>query len=286
MTIKKLICLVIFGLLLMGCSSTSVELDATATTQNTVLPTETRTPLPTATNTAIPSQIPTPIPTLPPEQADKLLKELLWNNPDCSAPCFWGVTPEKTTFSEAVNIFASLGLQLEKTNTENTQEFYATNYHIESELEVTIILTVQDNTIKALGAGMNIYTETGRPRKWSAYSPENLIQRYGSPSKVDFFLGRVTPTPTHSMVLYFDDVDLIVSYSGVNFLNNKNTLELCPLINEVNFMKIWMGKEPRHPPPVGVSLEQATSLRMDGFSKLLTGDPNKACFNLKDEAFP
>lgn len=70
------------------------------------------------------------------------------------------------------------------------------------------------------------------------------------------------------------------------FLKNPNTLELCPLINKVDFIKFWMGDEPQYPPSPSVSLEEATSLTMKEFSNLMTGDPKKACFNLKEEAFP
>lgn len=274
--------LLVLSISLVSCTSNAV-----------VTPTNVLSPLPVlGTPTFIITPTKTQIPTLPPTltllQANEKIRAYLQSSIDCPAPCFWGITPKKTTLKEATNIFASLGLELEQTNAENNQEFYATHYDIEKGFETTIILTVQDGIVKTLGAGMNVPSENGTQRKWAAYSPENLIQRYGSPSKVDFFLGRVSPTPTHSMVLYFDNIDLIVSYSrsGMNFFNNSTTLDLCPLINEVNFIKIWMGNEPRHPPPAGVPLEKATSLTLEGFSKLILGNPNKACFNLKDEAFP
>jgi hypothetical protein len=81
---------------------------------------------------------------------------------------------------------------------------------------------------------------------------------------------------------------LIILYIGRagEFLKNKDTLELCPLTNKPFFIKFWMGDEPRYPPPPSVPLEQATTLTLEDFSKLMLGEPNKACFKLKDEAFP
>lgn len=243
---------------------------------------------PTFTSTPTETSTPTLPPTLTPLQANEKIRAYMQEVVDCPAPCFWGIAPGQTQFAEATNIFSFLGLQLEQTNARDNQKFYAANYHPEEGLEISIILTVQDSIIKALDVGMNIPSETGVSRKWSAYSPETLTRRYGAPSRVEFSLGRAAPNPSHSMILYFENVDMIILYLGQwdGFLKNSDTLELCPLTNEVDFIKIWMGNEPRYPPPPNVPLEEATSLTIEEFSKLLTGDPDKACFSLKDEAFP
>jgi hypothetical protein len=241
---------------------------------------------PTFTVTSTETVTPTLPATLTPLETNERIKTYLQKTVGCLAPCFWGITPEKTTFDEAMNIISSIGLRLEKTNARDNQEFYATTYHIEKGFEITVIFTVQDDIIKTLDAGINVPAEVSIPRKWSAYSPETLISEYGTPSKVEFFLGRVTPTPTHSMILYFENAELIIAYIGSNLLNISPQLEFCPLTNQVENIQIWLGKNPRHPPIQGVSLEEATSLTLEDFSKLMLGDPNKACFNLKDKAFP
>jgi hypothetical protein len=248
-----------------------------------VSPTLTITPTETEMST------PTQPATLTPLQANEKIRTLLQEPIDCSAPCFWGITPQQTTFAEATNIFASLGLQPIHTLTQNSQEFYDTDYQTEEGLEVSIILTVQDDIVKTLDAGMNVPREVTIPRKWSAYSPETLVKRYGTPSRVEFSLTDIYPNngANGSMMMYFDNVDMIVLYNGTeeNFLKDQKSFNLCPLNNGIDFVKIWMGEELRHPPLSLVPLEQATSLTLDDFSKLMLGDPNKACFNLKDEPF-
>lgn len=241
------------------------------------------------TFTVTPAEVVTP--TLPatftPLEAGEKIRAYLQESENCLAPCFWGITPEHTTLTEAANIFASLRLELEQTNVRDNQEFYATNYHIEKGFEISIILTVQDGIIKTLDAGINVSAEVSTSRRWSAYSPETLLDQYGIPSKVDFFLGRATPTPTHSMVLYFENAELIVAYVGSDLLNNNGPqVEICPITNQVGHIQIWVGKNPRHPPKQGVPLEEGTSLTLEEFSKLMLGEPNQACFNLREEAFP
>ena len=263
---------------------------------STTTPTQTDTPIPlptllsptsTPTFTPIKTSTATLPATLEPEQAEETIGTLLQKPVDCSDPCFWGIRPGQTTFTEATNVFAFLGLQLHHTGTQNNKEFYETIYQTGKELEFDILLGVQDSIVKTLDVGMTDTSEVATSRIWTAYSPDTLIQRYGSPSRVEFSLGRVE-NPSHTMTLYFESAKMIILYLGnwKGFLKNPNTLELCPLINKVDFIEFWMGEEPRNPPPPDVPLEKATSLTIEDFSKLMMGDPNKACFNLRNEAFP
>ncbi len=240
----------------------------------------------TVTEENTPTATLTPPAILSSDKAIGTMRTLLQESIDCLAPCFWGITPEQTTLDEAINIFGSIGLQPKYTLTKNDQEFYDTDYHIEKGLEIGIIFAIQDNIVRTLDVGINDTSEIGTPRKWSAYSPEILINQYGIPSKVEFFLGRVTPTPTHSMVLYFENAELIVSYTGSDLLNSGPQLEICPITNHVSHIRIRIGKNPQYPPKQGVPIDEATSLTLESFSKLILGNPHQACFNLKDAAFP
>lgn len=126
----------------------------------------------------------------------------------------------------------------------------------------------------------------GVPREWSAYSPETLISRYGKPSEVGFFMDW-GPRSFFDMVMAFDQVDLIVEYSGYDLIpRKKGSPKVCPLSAQFESVILWMGKEPVHPPDVGVLLEEATSLTMEEFSELMTGNPGKACLIVKGDVFP
>jgi hypothetical protein len=262
---------------------------------STTMPIQTDTPIPSLTLFS-PTSISTFTPietstamlpaTLEPEQAKETIRTLLQEPVDCESPCFWGIMSGHTTLEDAINIFTHLGLQLKHTNTRDNKEFYGVVYHLDNGLEVTPILTVQNDIIESVDMGINDTSQEGTPRKWSAYSPETLIKRYGSPSRVDFFLGSVAPTPTHSMKMYFEKVKLIVEYIGSNLLKAGPQLEICPLTNQVEYIHIWMGANPRNPPSLDVPLEEATSLTMEEFSNLMTGGPKKACFNLDEKKFP
>lgn len=255
----------------------------------TVMPaqTESSTPLATLTleSTLEPTfAVKTP-PTLEPDQADGAIRAYLQKPTSCSAPCFWEIVPGKTTIGEASGIFMRLGLQINHT-TFNGKDLYGVEYFFGKGLS-SITLTVENGIVRNLETNI-LPDEQGveAPREWLAYSPEILIKQFGTPSKVDLFVGRAAPTPLHSMVLYFDTVELIVEYSGVEIITDMATLKVCPLTAQVDSVRLWMGDLPQYPPPTGVPLEDGTSLTLESFSELMVGNPNDACFNLKTEKFP
>ncbi|MCI0564297.1 MAG: hypothetical protein MN733_37970, partial [Nitrososphaera sp.] len=121
------------------------------------------------------------------------------------------------------------------------------------------------------------------PRGWLAYSPERLIARYGMPSRVEIVTD-TGPRTFFAMTMYFDEFDLIVQYEGYGIIATDT--RVCPLVEQFDSVRIWLGKDPERPPGVAVPLEVATSITTEEFAELLVGNPKDACINLKEEAFP
>jgi len=241
--------------------------------------------------TPAPSHVPTISATmtalvlLEPEKAQETIRTLLQEPMDCFAPCFLGIVPEKTTQIEAENIFTRFRLPVKCTIYENNG-FCGITYRFGSGLDMDITITIRNNIVENLRVDLLPEKQQETSRKWRVFSPETLVKRYGSPSRVDLFLGRAAPTPDHSMVLYFASEDLIVEYFGYDYRFDGTFVKTCPLINQWFSVRVWMGKNPQFPPSSGVSLEKATSLTLEEFSALMTGDPQQACLNLKESAFP
>ena len=256
-------------------------------TQTTLLPISSPTKQPTPTNTPLSTPITTLTlpPTLEPEQAMETLSAFLQGSENCDAPCFLGIIPGRTTLDEAKKIIMHLGLPIKSTTYEG-KDIYGTHYNFESGLSIYGNLTVQDEIVRNLR--IDIIPETskaGTPREWLAFSPETLIKRYGIPSGVDFVVDW-GPNLFFAMDMYFDKVDLIVAYSSTSINSNPNgTLQVCPLTAQFDDARLWMGKNPINPPGHGVPLEDVTSLTLDEFSTLMTGNPTHACFIVDGNAF-
>jgi hypothetical protein len=138
----------------------------------------------TTTPTSTPMTTLTPRITLEPEQAYEMIKTLLTEPVDCPAPCFWGIEPGKTTAEEARDIFDHLGLQM-ASHTYEGSDFISIHQVLNSGLSIRVILTIQGNLVENIHIRISPEEQrVGVLRDWSAYSPEMLIERYGTPSKV------------------------------------------------------------------------------------------------------
>jgi hypothetical protein len=265
-------------------SAPTMEKVRSATPPPTVMPTPTFTPSPLPT--LIPTITMTPLNTLEPEKANEAIKNLLREPVDCTYPCFWGIVPGQTTAGEARNIFSHLGLKTEII-TDQGIDFYNVDYDLDSGLSISVVYTLQNAIVENIE--IKIETEkqkAGIPRDWLAYSPETLIKQYGTPSRVDISVDW-GPRLFFAMDMYFNEKDLIVEYSSTSITPNLQnwTLQVCPLTAQFESAWLWMGKDPRYPPGPGVPLERVTTLTLDEFSKLMTGDPNHACFIVDGNVF-
>lgn len=94
---RKVICVLIFVVLLMGCvqrdESPRTSTQSGTPTQVQGSGSQTSSPLPSSTI----------IPTLSVTDASLLIHDLLSNNGDCRLPCLWGITPGSSKYSEIRN---------------------------------------------------------------------------------------------------------------------------------------------------------------------------------------
>ncbi|HWR64712.1 MAG TPA: hypothetical protein VN364_01195 [Bellilinea sp.] len=72
----------------------------------TLSPTQTRMARPTATGTR------EPLPTLPPAEAFEKVEELLETNGGCAFPCWWGITPGKTSWNEVLDMLQPIAWRM------------------------------------------------------------------------------------------------------------------------------------------------------------------------------
>ena len=243
----------------------------------------TKTPIPpTITHTLIATMTLTPLPTLESKQAEEVVIPLLQKaETDCLAPCFWGIVPEKTTLEEVESVFAHLGFRSTSEPVENNRErhHYYHRYEFDSGIFINADIVFHNSIVEGVRVRISEKLVPAE-RKWLAYSPETLIRRYGTPSKAEFFVSmREAPFSLYSMILYFESVNLIVEYS---YEKDSSDFIICPLKNQQNFrVSVWFGESPPFSPLPGVALSETSSMTLDEFSKLMTGEPDDACIDLK-----
>lgn len=259
------------------------NLQATDTVAPTSTPTlaVTETPSPTATRTHLA--------TSDPKSMEETIQSLLQDPMNCMVPCFWGIVPGKTSMDEARAFFSHLGFRaFEGTDQNSGRYFYTIAYESGFGRDSYVTLHPNNNRITNIIVNPEITKQKdGIPREWAAFSPETIIQKYGQPSHVDFYLAWPGGGGSEIIMnLYFDKVDLIVQYTGENlFPSSNHSPRLCPLIAPFDYVRLWLGPNPPHPPLAGIALEQATSLTMEQFTQLMLGNQQHACFTLKGDVF-
>ncbi|MEA3440385.1 MAG: hypothetical protein U9R58_08890 [Chloroflexota bacterium] len=290
MIIRGLFYFFFIVVMLPSCTTRKSKLTATNITQPTTVTSLPASASPTVLSTrpatTSPSPTLTPPPTLLPEQAEDTIRKMIQ---EPTAPCFWEICPGQTTLEEAVNIFTHLGLYVERTNTRDGKEYYYVTSSLESDLGFDTLLIIQDGVVKTLELYIDPETEQEDvPREWLAYSPETLIRHYGTPSMLDFSVSG-GPRSGYIIVMYFDEVDLIVEYISFkdSYQKTTNSFRLCPLTDQFWSIHIWLGKHPEDIPNPGIILGDATSMTLEEFSELMIGYADDACIDIpRDVMFP
>jgi hypothetical protein len=263
-------------------SSTSTIIPTTTSSivlTKTIIP-----PTPTLVPSATPTFTPTPLNTIEPTKADELILGLLRDPGDCLAPCFWGIVPGKTTRDEANNFFYQIGI-LPYNSTNDGRDFASYDYQLgRGSLDIGVELALQDNVVENQKIIMQVIGTNGiSMSSWMSYSIKALILRYGKPSQVEFTWNLGTKT-TFTIILYFNDYDLIGLFHSLDGPEPSLPKE-CPLAVTYDDVWLWMGKNPYSPPGKGVSINEGTSLTIDEFVTLVTGDADRSCFTLNVDAF-
>lgn len=215
-------------------STVTATLAATNTTLPTLTlkPTKVVTPIPTATDlpTLTPAPTLTPLPTLSANQAKVKVKELLETNGGCELPCWWGITPNKTTWADLSHFLSpifQLNQQPPKVRTEYGKEHTYTDYQFYFDIPgesqaASIILEGRDNIV--------FWATIFPPAAEYRYQLHQVLTLLGSPKQIFISAQASSPIselPPTMLVLDYSDKGVWASYGYIPTLVGEN-LEVCP----------------------------------------------------------
>src|SRR6185436_9536152 len=206
---------------------------ATNTLAPTIKPSETvtHTPTPTSLPTIAPTLTWTPLPTVSVQQSNAKIRELLETNGGCKLPCWWGITPNKTAWPEALHFLSPYIFQLGQGSTdvssENGEKHTYTNYQfyfnmLDESQPARIIVDVKDDTV----FWMTIYP----PATEYKYQLHQLLELLGPPKQILISAQSSSPIPELPptvLVLDYSDVGVWVSYGYIPTRVGEN-LAICP----------------------------------------------------------
>lgn len=235
---KQIIILIIILLFTFGCTEQSVtdvvptskpsgtSIMITPTFQPTVKlsPTVTQTPTSTSTITVLVSPTVTPLPTLEYESLSDTLTNFIHTNDGCQLPCWWGMNPGETKWSEAIQYFEQLRAVIERSRWsliggDNLDTYRVSIWIPGSDDTMWLYFGVQDNIIHLIVADPGSVT----------IPISNLLTTYGKPKEILVVLENTYAEfddKRYALFLKYEDQRILAEYT-LSSTDKENPTMMC-----------------------------------------------------------
>jgi hypothetical protein len=225
----------------------------TVTSTPTYTPNPTHSPTPTSTSSPLPTW--TPLPTLEPTAALALVTDLLKNNAGCQLPGWWGLTPGKTTWAEALQYLESFSYSYVVQGDPNDylgaafmipfpKDMYPLNYRFDFR-----------NGILEDIFNIYLYDLT------KSYNLVEILNTYGKPDDIlisAYYEPRYSDYMTHLVIFYLKKGILLEYYdSGGRLSGDKK--QICPQKATYPYLSLWS-------PALNMSLQDGVNRYVDTFN--------------------
>jgi hypothetical protein len=150
------------------------------------VPTLSATPVPTITQTIPPSSTPWPSLTFLPTVTNPLeaVRQLYGTNGGCKLPCWWGITPGKTSIElvqQFFQQFAAGGVIVEEDEDQSIAKITYPPANDSQDVAVSTRLYINSHIIEGIILDYEAVM-------WGGFSPRRMITEYGRPEQVSFNL--------------------------------------------------------------------------------------------------
>lgn len=258
------------------------------TATRTARPTVTRRPTATVTRTATPTPTLVYLPTLSPEEAQEEIARLMRTNNDCEGNCVWGFRAGESRYDEAIRYLKSIRGAAKEDIRSQRQDAWV-SFHFRDYARVGLHLWAKKNILQQIeieGGGLQLPGST--TEDWLAFRPDMVLRRFGPPNQVNVLMATAPEGRINYEMIWFYDQMYITYSAGRNqiIILPQHILHACPLVDHnIDRFRLISGPYSSVEMDRGDDLTRVTSLTVEDFSQILTGDPAKACFDLDYNAF-
>lgn len=166
----------------------------------------------------------TPISTLSPAERAEFIKELLVSNGECKLPCFWGVFPGTTDWTDARNFLRTFGEVKEG-------KYYSVTIRDPDGVRDSLIeFKVEEGIVTEINAGPSV---TGN------FTIDKVLNEYGKPERIYLLTFKNSPssiTPAF-LVLDYQNQGVLVEYEFVSNKINDTEFSIC---TEPTSPNLWL----------------------------------------------
>lgn len=174
------------------------------------------------------------------DETKKIVRDLLENNAGCQLPCWWGITPGKTTWSEARQILEQVSLSIGVAGQES-DEIFSVSVHALLPYPYTFATYMEHfySVKNGIVDYISVYNFDLAPN----YSLPNLLEAYGQPNEVWVrTLPKAERGIQHFIIdVFYRELGILVEYStGDPMKEVGGKLQNC-LITEMDspFLHLW-----------------------------------------------
>lgn len=275
----------LYAICLVGCTmipstrSTEVLPSTSRVTELATSPHPTpiiHTPVPTPVS-PICTPAASPVPTLTVDEALTFIRQMQVTNGGCELPCWWGITPGKTTWEETQQVFALLR---EYKSVRSSIGAIGVGFPKYSGFDASVYSG--DGTVEEIWVFGSLYGTDGSGRlfpfdnSWQPYSLSEVLEHLGIPSQV--MVGFEPDTVEeddkwyYELHVFYDELGLIIRYEGPATLDSKH-MRGCFSLDQLTDIRLysrvpWPGGFQGPPWDYGIDpepLEQASDLSLEEF---------------------
>jgi hypothetical protein len=252
--VKEAVC-VFWILVLTGCGQPMQPATTPHTTltrpptfiTNLPIPDETETATPVPTSSLVPSLLlsVTPLPTLSPNEHENLIIELLSNNSGCKLPCWWGISPGKTSWDEVWRVLSQFDPEPYARST------YAKEYPSGGQV-VNFLIPVSESISASYSINITlritniVHTISIYPiERANNFRLPRFLADYGKPSEVWIhtyrsYLGGIPPA---DVLFFYPEKGILARYStSLTQLNeSQDTANIC--LDSTPSLHLWSPDE-------------------------------------------
>lgn len=217
------------------------------------------------------------------------LEDLIKTNGDCSLPCFWGIRPGITTWTEAMDLFSQLDIQGVIGTSPRNFKYFTANVEANS-VAILLNLYQKDDIVGAILLTIsNKPPLTGPHPDIEQYLIKKTFMNLGRPTdvllKLDFAPGGPSETSSYSFWVTYDSYGLKEDYIGS--IEQPGDSKVCP---EVTFEQVvlYLYSPSLDFVPWGPDisddaekLENLTSITATDFFQLSTNSDTPVCLEIK-----
>lgn len=235
---------------------TQVPASPTSTTTRTPTSTQTRLPRPTATPLPTKTATPTKYPTLDSQGRLNFVLQAMKTNMGCELPCWWGITPGKTTWTEMVDSFVKQGVGFSEAERLSLTTRDINDRRQSLDVIVDVNFQAENGVISAIDIELepsHWLAKAEYPSVLERYTLQTALTEHGVPSQAYLNLDTNRGVWDYDLWLVYDTEGIAIGYRGELIRDNRGWY-VCPISDNKYGIAVRLRPPESHAPLVDVTL--------------------------------